>query len=347
MLSFLYVCTSSLLLLPLSVLLPLVKSDPVASTPVPPSLIPVWPNLMKVSFQQSFEVEVFKEVVGLQLYVNSTVVKEVKAGQLGQALSFLVDLDPCSSHQELYGQLITKKVQHRRYSVPASYTPAWSSLRLIKEWLNKSLCIDGTNLRSQFRLHSLARDTLDSFFQADNSYRQPEEDEASGEQNLQPSIGDNNRSTNINNVENLVGEEVLLNCFKRLEFCFEETNNIAEKCRQVDTNLGSVPSEREYKGRAKLVIVLGDQERRESVYLGQNLAGREKCPTEVVEDQRLVQVLELRQLAVVGVFCLFICMAILGIIFIMGKQQYTSENLLQQQNYDSADEGLPGHHYLP
>ena len=75
---------------------------------------------------------------------------------------------------------------------------------VMSRWLNKSLCIDGTNLRSQFRLHSLARDTLDSFFQADNFYRQPEEDEASGEQNLQPSIGDNNRSTNINNVENLV-----------------------------------------------------------------------------------------------------------------------------------------------
>ena len=38
--------------------------------------------------------------------------------------------------------------------------------------------------------------------------------------------------------------------------------------RQVDTDLGSVPSEEEYKGKAKLVIVLGDQERREPVYLG-------------------------------------------------------------------------------
>ena len=46
---------------------------------VPPSLTPVWPNLIMVSFQQSFEVEAFNEVVGLQLYVNSTVVKEVGA----------------------------------------------------------------------------------------------------------------------------------------------------------------------------------------------------------------------------------------------------------------------------
>ena len=38
--------------------------------------------------------------------------------------------------------------------------------------------------------------------------------------------------------------------------------------RQVDTDLGSVPSEEEYEGKAKLVIVLGDQERREPVYLG-------------------------------------------------------------------------------
>ena len=30
-----------------------------------------------------------------------------------------------------------------------------------------------------------------------------------------------------------VGEELLLNCFKRLEFCFEETNNTAEKCRSL------------------------------------------------------------------------------------------------------------------
>lgn len=36
--------------------------------------------------------------------------------------------------------------------------------------------------------------------------------------------------------------------------------------RQVDVDLGSVPSEEGYEG--KLVIVLGDQERRESVFLG-------------------------------------------------------------------------------
>ena len=30
-----------------------------------------------------------------------------------------------------------------------------------------------------------------------------------------------------------MGEELLLNCFKRLEFCFEETNNTAEKCRSL------------------------------------------------------------------------------------------------------------------
>ena len=36
--------------------------------------------------------------------------------------------------------------------------------------------------------------------------------------------------------------------------------------RQVDVDLGSVPAEEEYN--ANLVIVLGDQERRESVFLG-------------------------------------------------------------------------------
>ena len=36
--------------------------------------------------------------------------------------------------------------------------------------------------------------------------------------------------------------------------------------RQVDVDLGSVPAEEEYKG--KLVIVLGNQERREPVFLG-------------------------------------------------------------------------------
>ena len=80
---------------------------------------------------------------------------------------------------------------------------------LMSRWLNKSLCIDGTSLRSQFRLHSLAkdtldflaRDTLDSFFQAEDSYRH---EQASTEQNLQHSVGENNRSTNSNNVENLV-----------------------------------------------------------------------------------------------------------------------------------------------
>ena len=37
------------------------------------------------------------------------------AEQLGQALSMRIELDPCISHQDLYGQLITEKVQHRRY----------------------------------------------------------------------------------------------------------------------------------------------------------------------------------------------------------------------------------------
>lgn len=45
---------------------------------VPPSLTPVWPNLIMASFEQSFQVEAFEEVVGLQLFVNSTFVKQVK-----------------------------------------------------------------------------------------------------------------------------------------------------------------------------------------------------------------------------------------------------------------------------
>ena len=88
---------------------------------------------------------------------------------MGLGLSLVVELDPCSSHQDLFGQLITKKVQHRRYliisfmtqtkevsfifhnvtstlmlkprySVPASYTPAWNSLHLIKEYVKIFNC---------------------------------------------------------------------------------------------------------------------------------------------------------------------------------------------------------------
>ena len=47
--------------------------------------------------------------------------------------------------------------------------------------------------------------------------------------------------------------------------------------RQVDIDLGSVPtSEEESSGKAKLVIVLGDQGRREPVYLGDKTFGREE-----------------------------------------------------------------------
>ena len=40
---------------------------------------------------------------------------QVDADQLGEALSLMVELDPCNSHQDVFGQLITKKVQNRRY----------------------------------------------------------------------------------------------------------------------------------------------------------------------------------------------------------------------------------------
>ena len=47
--------------------------------------------------------------------------------------------------------------------------------------------------------------------------------------------------------------------------------------RQVDIDLGPVPSsEEESKGKAKLVIVLGDQEWREPVYLGDKTFGMEE-----------------------------------------------------------------------
>ena len=164
----------------------------------------------------------------------------------GEGLSVLVELDPCSVHRDLYGQLITRKVQHRRFvsiniapirwfleicsilivatqvqqasklhtklGKPSQHQKVWkhfpykSSLhccihttrwqmfeiftqsqnllqitsifrmhvkipkkqcnhqnldKTLTRWLNGSLCVDGSNLRSQFRLHSLARDASD------------------------------------------------------------------------------------------------------------------------------------------------------------------------------------------
>ena len=40
---------------------------------------------------------------------------KVEGEQLEEDLSTRIELDPCSSHEDLYGQLITKKLQHRRY----------------------------------------------------------------------------------------------------------------------------------------------------------------------------------------------------------------------------------------
>ena len=102
--------------------------------------------------------------------------------------------------------------------------------KVTTRWLNKSLCIDGSNLRSQFRLHSLAKDITDSlnssardvphsltrdaestvaerrskesFLGADLSHLEDHQQADSVEKNH--SVGDNNQSTKRNNAESLV-----------------------------------------------------------------------------------------------------------------------------------------------
>ena len=195
----------------------------------------------------------------------------------GEGLSVLVELDPCSVHRDLYGQLITRKVQHRRFvsiniapirwfleicsilivatqvqqasklhtklGKPSQHQKVWKhfpselSLRCcihskvanvwdfhsvtkiasnhfhisnacqdpikpcnhqnldktLTRWLNGSLCVDGSNLRSQFRLHSLARDASDFLARSLNTrdYQQ-----TPSEQDFQNSVRNQTPNTN-------------------------------------------------------------------------------------------------------------------------------------------------------
>ena len=44
---------------------------------VPPSFTPGWPEFLLSSFKESFEVESFKEMVGLEIFANDTILKQV------------------------------------------------------------------------------------------------------------------------------------------------------------------------------------------------------------------------------------------------------------------------------
>ena len=44
---------------------------------IPPSFTPVWPEFLMSSFKESFEVESFKEMVGLEIFANDTILKQV------------------------------------------------------------------------------------------------------------------------------------------------------------------------------------------------------------------------------------------------------------------------------
>ena len=98
---------------------------------------------------------------GKEIHVHDRLSKvssapQVGAGETKETLSTLVRLDPCTAHHNIYGQVLTRKLQHRRYHFPllsglkigildirysalGSYTPDWSSLQVIKKYCEKSM----------------------------------------------------------------------------------------------------------------------------------------------------------------------------------------------------------------
>ena len=118
--------------------------------------------------------------------------------------------------------------------------------KTLTRWLNGSLCVDGSNLRSQFRLHSLARDASDFLARSLNTrdYQQTpsEQDFQNSVRNQTPIISSPFYTSPIHfrtfstincydDHDTEVGNELLMNCFKRLELCFEDNNDETETCR--------------------------------------------------------------------------------------------------------------------
>ena len=66
---------------------------------------------------------------------------------LGEGLSVLLELDPCSVHRDLYGQLITRKVQHRRF-VSINIAPIRWFLEIC------SILIVATQVQQASKLHT-------------------------------------------------------------------------------------------------------------------------------------------------------------------------------------------------